>query len=321
MQHYGRRIPCGLRIQPTLHWLWQRRCAAKALATSRRLWCRLPEPKVAILQQINVLALSLIIALTYCGLAWHFWRTRWRSLGAAKPQQEQIVLMATLLAHGALLFQNFVSSDVFGLSAGTALSLTLWLSVAIFWTGGFYYRLDGIQPLLLPAAAFATLAGALIPAMRSFQGADLPAFRAHILAAMLSYSLLTIAALIAVLMSVADKRLHQHTQNSLAANLPPLLGLESLLFKVLAAGFVLLTITLGSGVLFSEEIFHKPFQLNHKTLFTLIAWVVFAALLTGRQLMGWRGRTAVRWTLSGFSLLLLAYIGSKFVLEVVLQRQ
>lgn len=229
--------------------------------------------------------------------------------------------MVTLLAHGTLLFQNFVASDVFGLSAGSALSLTLWLSVAIFWTGGFYYRLDGIQPLLLPAAAFATLAGALIPAMRSFQGADLPAFRAHILAAMLSYSLLTIAALIAVLMSVADKRLHQHTQNSLAANLPPLLGLESLLFKVLTAGFVLLTITLGSGVLFSEEIFHKPFQLNHKTLFTLIAWIVFAALLTGRQLMGWRGRTAVRWTLSGFSLLLLAYIGSKFVLEVVLQRQ
>ena len=84
---------------------------------------------------------------------------------------------------------------------------------------------------------------------------------------------------------------------------------------------MLLTLTLASGILFSEEIFHKPFQLNHKNLFTLIAWLVFALLLTGRQMLGWRGRTAVRWTLSGFSLLLLAYIGSKFVLEVLLHRQ
>ena len=235
-----------------------------------------------------MLALSLIIALAYSGLAWHFWRTRWRALAPAQPRLEQITLTTTLLAHGALLFYSFVSSPIFGFSAGSALSLTLWLSVAIFWAGGFYYRLDGIQPLLLPAAAFATLCGALIPAMRGFQGADLPAFRAHIMAAMLAYSLLTIAAMIAVLMSVADKRLHEHTPHSLLTNLPPLLGLESLLFKVLGAGFLLLTITLGSGILFSEEIFHKPFQINHKTMFTLIAWFVFAALLTGRRLMGWR---------------------------------
>ncbi|MFO1381979.1 MAG: cytochrome c biogenesis protein CcsA [Chitinivorax sp.] len=268
-----------------------------------------------------MLALSLLITLAYSGLAWHFWRTRWRSLGPAHPREEQFALMTLLIGHGALLIQGFTQSSVLGLSAGSALSLTLWLSVAIFWSGSFYYRLDGIQPLLLPAAALATLAGALTPTLHGFQGAELPAFRAHIMAAILSYSLLTIAALIAVLMSVADKRLHQHTHNSLAANLPPLLGLESLLFKVLGAGFVLLTLTLASGILFSEEIFHKPFQLNHKNLFTLIAWLVFALLLTGRQMLGWRGRTAVRWTLSGFSLLLLAYIGSKFVLEVLLHRQ
>lgn len=267
-----------------------------------------------------MIALSIVIALAYSGLAWHFWRTRWRSLGTARPREEQFGLLLVLVGHGAMLFHEIAHGNVLGFSAGSALSLTLWLSVAIFWSGSFYYRLDGIQPLLLPAAALATLAGALTPTLRSFHGIELPAFRAHILAAILSYSLLTIAALIAVLMSVADKRLHQHTRNSLATNLPPLLGLESLLFKVLGAGFVLLTATLASGVLFSEEIFHRPFQFNHKNLFTLIAWLVFAALLTGRLLMGWRGRTAVRWTLSGFSLLLLAYAGSKFVLEVLLQR-
>ena len=96
--------------------------------------------------------------------------------------------------------------------------------------------------------------------------------------------------------------------------------MESLLFKTLGVGFILLSATLGSGVLFSEQIFHHPFQLTHKTVFTLILWLVFAALLAGRRLLGWRGRTAVRWTLSGFSILLLAYAGSKFVLEVMLNR-
>lgn len=267
-----------------------------------------------------MIALSLIIALAYAGLAWHFWRTRWRPSAAARPRQEQAALLALLCGHCVVLSTSFIQSPVMGFSAGGALSLTLWLSVAIFWLGSFFYRVDGIQPMLLAAAAVATLAGAFSPIRHAFQGVDSPAFRAHIMAAMLAYSLLTIAALLAALMSIADKRLHQHTQASLSANLPPLLGLESLLFKTLGVGFILLSATLGSGVLFSEQIFHHPFQLTHKTVFTLIAWLVFAALLAGRRLLGWRGRTAVRWTLSGFSILLLAYAGSKFVLEVMLNR-
>jgi len=102
--------------------------------------------------------------------------------------------------------------------------------------------------------------------------------------------------------------------------LPPLLTMETLLFRIITAGFVLLTLTLATGIIFTEELFGKAMRLNHKTVFGILSWFIFAALLGGRQFYGWRGRIAVRWTLTGFLMLVLAYVGSKFVLEVILGR-
>jgi len=96
--------------------------------------------------------------------------------------------------------------------------------------------------------------------------------------------------------------------------------LESLLFKLVGVGFVLLTLTVGSGVFFSEALFGKAISLSHKTVFAIAAWLLFGVLLAGRMLWGWRGRRALRLTLAGFTCLLLAYVGTRFVLEVVLGR-
>jgi ABC-type uncharacterized transport system permease subunit len=96
--------------------------------------------------------------------------------------------------------------------------------------------------------------------------------------------------------------------------------METLLFRIIGAGFLLLTLTLASGIVFSEELFGKAMRFNHKTVFGILSWLIFGALLGGRTLYGWRGRIAVRWTLTGFVVLVLAYFGSKFVLEVVLGR-
>jgi ABC-type uncharacterized transport system permease subunit len=96
--------------------------------------------------------------------------------------------------------------------------------------------------------------------------------------------------------------------------------MEALLFRLIHVAFVLLTLTLASGILFSETLFGKALPFNHKTIFAILSWLIFAALLTGRHLRGWRGRVALRWTLAGFGTLLLAYIGSRFVLEVILGR-
>jgi ABC-type uncharacterized transport system permease subunit len=121
-------------------------------------------------------------------------------------------------------------------------------------------------------------------------------------------------------MSVVERRLHHIQDTKFTVNLPPLLTLESLLFRLLGLGFALLTLTLVTGVVFSEEIFHKPAELNHKTVFAVLSWIIYAVLLGGRRLRGWRGKLAVRWTWFGFVMLLLAYVGSRFVLEVILHR-
>ena len=130
------------------------------------------------------------------------------------------------------------------------------------------------------------------------------------------------------LMTLLERRLHGGklagpSGESLAgpwASLPPLMTLETLLFRILTLGFVLLSLTLVSGFVFSEELFGQAARFNHKTVFGIISWIIFAALLVGRYARGWRGRTALRWTLAGFAALLLAYVGSMFVLEVILGR-
>ena len=104
------------------------------------------------------------------------------------------------------------------------------------------------------------------------------------------------------------------------AALPPLLTMERLLFRVILAGFAFLTLTLLTGIVFSETLFGRAMKFDHKTVFAVASWFIFAALLAGRYFYGWRGRPALRWTLAGFVALLLAYVGSRFVLEVILRR-
>ena len=116
------------------------------------------------------------------------------------------------------------------------------------------------------------------------------------------------------------KGLHSGNLPLFLRDLPSLISLERLTFRILFAGFVLLTLTLVSGVVFSEELLAKPFQFTHKVVFGVAAWMTFALLLAGRYLWGWRGRVAVRWLLAGFDFLLLAYLGIKFVLEILLHR-
>jgi ABC-type uncharacterized transport system permease subunit len=135
---------------------------------------------------------------------------------------------------------------------------------------------------------------------------------------MLAYSLFTLSALHAIFMGFTERALHQRTLTRSLASLPPLLTMEKLLFRMLLMGFVLLSLTLGSGVFFSEMIFGRAIKLDHKTLFAFASWAIFATLLVGRHAWGWRGKKALHWTLSGFAVLLLAYVGSRFVAEVIL---
>jgi ABC-type uncharacterized transport system permease subunit len=154
-----------------------------------------------------------------------------------------------------------------------------------------------------------------------------PLFLWHIVISILAYSTLTIAAFHAVLMAVQESKLHTRPGaggggwlTAAIDRLPALLTMEKLLFRLITFGFVLLTLTVLSGVVFSEQLFHMAFKRDHKTIFTMLSWALFGLLLAGRHLRGWRGKTALSFTLSGFATLLLAYVGSRFVIEVVLHR-
>lgn len=140
----------------------------------------------------------------------------------------------------------------------------------------------------------------------------------HILTSIIAFSLLNIAALQAVLLAIQDQQLKSHPPKRLFQSLPPLQTMEALLFQMLGTGLFFLTISLVSGFIFIEDLFAQ--HLVHKTVLSIIAWVIFSSLLMGRLRYGWRGKTAVRWTLTGFILLLLAYFGSKLVLEIILHR-
>ena len=140
----------------------------------------------------------------------------------------------------------------------------------------------------------------------------------HILTSIIAFSLLNIAALQAILLAFQNQQLKSHTPKKFIQSLPPLQTMESLLFQMLTTGIIFLTISLGTGFLFIEDLFAQ--HLVHKTVLSLLAWIIFTGLLLGRNFYGWRGLTAIKWTLVGFILLLLAYFGSKLVLELILHR-
>ncbi|PKO89122.1 MAG: cytochrome C biogenesis protein [Betaproteobacteria bacterium HGW-Betaproteobacteria-12] len=264
-----------------------------------------------------------LAALLYGGLGLHFWNTRWREsdhqcVTCPMLPWERAAIAAALTIHAWGLYDGLFAEIGMRFSFSFALSLMMWLAVLIYWLESFMARMEGLQPMVLPLAACCTILPVLFPYVHLVAHASATGFKLHFLAAMLAYSLLTLSALHAIFMGFTENALHKRSLKRSLASLPPLMAMESLLFRMLTVGFVLLTLTVGSGVLFSEELFGKPLTVDHKTLFAFASWGIFATLLVGRHAWGWRGKRALRWTLAGFSLLILAYVGSRFVGEVIL---
>jgi ABC-type uncharacterized transport system permease subunit len=283
---------------------------------------------------VSDIVIHALASAAYAGLAWHFWNTRWRAAPAAAPAGlagwERAALLAAIALHGGLLASDVLLAPQLRFGFAQALSVTLWLAVAMYWVESLFLRLDGFEPLLLPLAAVVAPLPALFPGLANPAFSATFEFKLHLLLAMCAYSLFTIAILHATLMAFVERKLHRSRPSAAGqgeallagplTRLPPLLTLERLLFRLIGAAFVFLTLTLATGIAFSETLFGRALRFDHKTLFAILSWSTFAALLVGRYLYGWRGRTALRWTLTGFVLLILAYVGSRFVLEVILGR-
>jgi ABC-type uncharacterized transport system permease subunit len=259
--------------------------------------------------------------LLYAALAFHFWRTRWRGAGVPRiTPSERALILAPFALHTWLVYEMLWDQPELRFGFGQALSVMLWLAVLIYWVESLFLELEGMQAPILALAALCAPLPALFPGLASPSYTHSTEFRLHLALAMIAYGMFTLAALHALVMTLMERRLHGGAIVGPLAALPPLLVMERLLFRVILAGFVFLTLTLATGIVFSETLFGRAMKFDHKTAFAVVSWLIFAALLAGRYLYGWRGRTALRWTLAGFLALLLAYVGSRFVLEVILRR-
>jgi ABC-type uncharacterized transport system permease subunit len=243
------------------------------------------------------------------------------------------LLLAAVAAHGVLLHMTIFPAHEMIFGFAFALSAMFWLGVVIYWIESFFFQLDGLRLLLLPLAALAALMPLVFGGLRVLPYAAAPMFKLHFVIANIAYGLFAIAALHAILMLAVERRLHSLRGGGFQRNgaargwlsnwietLPPLLTMEKLLFRLIGAGFVLLTLTLASGIVFSEQLIDRPLSLDHKTVFAFLSWLMFGTLLTARKISGWRGRAALRWVIASFVALLLAYVGSRFVFEVLLHR-
>jgi len=225
------------------------------------------------------------------------------------------IAAAALLLHTLITYQRSGLPEALNLPFFTAFSVTMLTIVLIQLLMCLTRPADYLGLLIYPIAAIGLLASELFAAPAEALPQHL---QLHILLSITAYAVLAVAAAQAILVSVQRHYLQRHQPRGFIRALPALTSMESLLFTLLSVGFSLLTLSLLSGFLFLEDMFAQ--QVVHKTVLACIAWIIFAVLLLGRWRFGWRGKRAVRWTLAGFALLLVAYFGSKLVLELILQR-
>ncbi|MEQ1557577.1 MAG: cytochrome c biogenesis protein CcsA [Methyloglobulus sp.] len=262
------------------------------------------------------------------------------------PTLLAILAICAYLASAVLIFRPLAkdgSKRAALLCAWAAIALhSFYTALVIQQNGGFNFSffstaslISMIVALLLLLAAFGkpvvSLGMFLFPVAALMLGLDLIfpekqhplnthswEMNTHILSSIIAFSLLNIAALQAILLAIQNQQLKSHPPKRYIQSMPPLQTMEALLFQMIGAGLLFLSISLLSGFFFLEDIFAQ--HLAHKTILSMAAWLIFSGLLLGRWRYGWRGRTAIKWTLFGFLFLLLAYFGSKLVLELILKR-
>lgn len=259
--------------------------------------------------------------LVYAGLSGFVWLHHKKYNNQTYSIKWELAILApTLMVHGAALLLPVLQDHVLITGFGYSVSLIVWLMLMLYCLGSFFYCLRGLQLLLYPCAVFALLLGLLFPSkFVGYQIDDLP-FMLHVGTSMLAYGLFGIVTLLAVLILLLNRNLHQRKFSPLVSFLPPLLSLEKLMFRGMFVGFILLTYSVISGTFFAESVFGKPATFTHKTVFGILSWLIYGGLLLKHGMMAWRGKKAAIWTIIGFISLILAYVGSKFVLEVLLHR-
>jgi ABC-type uncharacterized transport system permease subunit len=260
------------------------------------------------------LILRVTLFVLYAASAWVTLRS------VNKPRLEPLagfLILLAIVGHSDAIMRTMRVNGPFSIGLPEAVSLLAWTLAVLAALLSIERQIRVLGAILLASAA---LGAAVTGAGRSFAEASAPGWEltAHILLSMAAAALLFAAAVTALLLVFLDRRLRSARIADLPSGMPPLDALEKVMFRLIGAGFVLLTLALFTGFVFVTNLFTQ--NLVQKTVLSLIAWLIFGVLLIGRMRFGWRGRSAVRWTLSGFGVLAVAYFGVKFVLEDVFGR-
>ena len=263
-----------------------------------------------------MIPLAITAAILY-GLAGAWLLRRLRHPGAAAsgflPLWPAVV---ALLIHGPLVWKGLFTPEGLNVELFAILGLVGWLVALLLTLASLSLPVASLGIVVYPVVALSVIGLAFAPPGHYLTEELDFGLRAHILLSILAYSLLSIAAVQAALLYIQDSHLHRQQPGGFVRALPPLETMEKLLFGMIGLGFGLLTLSLLSGAFYLNDIFGQ--HLVHKTVLSVIAWLIFAVLLFGRWQFGWRGRVAIRWAISGFVVLMLAYFGSKFVIELLL---
>jgi ABC-type uncharacterized transport system permease subunit len=272
---------------------------------------------------MNTVVISVLTIAAYLAAAGLIgWRLFHQDLSVARAQQLRRITVgiafAGLLMHTWLLYAGSFAHDALNLAFFNALSLASWTVVATLLISSLTKPVENLGIVVLPLASIAVGLDMLYPSV-GFMGPTASwVLKLHVLLSMLAWSMLALASVQAATLAVQDSYLRRRKPTGFVRGLPPLMTMEALLFEMIGIGFVLLTLALISGFAFLENMFAQ--HLVHKTVLSVLAWIVFGWLLVGRKLWGWRGRKAIVWTLTGFFILILAYFGSKLVLELILHK-
>jgi ABC-type uncharacterized transport system permease subunit len=233
-------------------------------------------------------------------------------------------LTALLCGWGAVLFHTVYTTLIIHQNAGFNISffnmasLVSLIVALLLLLATLTKPVENLGILLFPLTALMLTLELCLPEKQRILTTHSWEMNVHILTSIIAFSLLNIAALQAILLAIQNQQLKSHPPKRYIKSIPPLQSMESLLFQMIGVGLIFLSISLASGFIFLEDIFAQ--HLAHKTIFSIAAWLIFSGLLIGRSRYGWRGRTAIKWTLLGFLFLLLAYFGSKLVMELILHR-
>ncbi len=243
------------------------------------------------------------------------------ALRRAWPDMARIACRLGLVAcmlHAAALAASWHGIGGMDMHFFAALSTVMLGTTALTALLGLRRSTGALGLVLYPIAAMVVLLYPLLTPATPTPAVMTWPIQLHAALSLLAYAALSLATLLAVMLWLQERALRQRQVGGWLRAFPPLTLLESLMFRLILAGFCLLSLALLTGAVFMEDLFAQ--HLAHKTVLSLLAWTVLGILLYGRRRHGWRGRRAVHWTLVAMALLALAFFGSKFVLELVLTR-